>query len=60
MAESVTFVFEDKNLKEEFMGWLSDGGGEDNYYDAMDMRDVESYVEYNGDVITITNSLEDE
>ena len=29
--ERVIIEFETKELKDEFMGWLSDGGGEDSF-----------------------------
>ena len=29
--EKITITFDSEKIKDEFMGWLSDGGGEDSF-----------------------------
>ena len=33
--------FPDENIKEEFVGWFVDGGGDQDFDRALDIRDVE-------------------
>lgn len=51
----LTFVFEDKQLMEEFEGWFFDGGGEDNFHDAMNNRGVEVDINYKTGVVFVNN-----
>lgn len=35
---NVVFEFPNKQLRAEFLGWMSDGGGEQGFFDALDVR----------------------
>lgn len=40
MSYKATFVFPTFESRAEFLGWLSDGGGERSFYDTCEIREV--------------------
>ena len=55
--EIVTFKFQSKKLMDEFLGWLSDGGGEQEFMGATEL-DVD--FDYSSNTEVIIKEWEDE
>lgn len=59
MSKLTTLVieFDSVELRDDFRGWLSDGGGEYNYMEGHDeAREFLIHFDYSGDTVKVTKT----
>ena len=54
MKRTIKITFDNEELEQEFLGWLSDGGGEQEFFESCEVHDIEvASISYEDDEVHV-------